>query len=74
MRLLDNIAPVINEVVINNDGYGITGQTDSKAIIQVMDADGNLRAESQSDELGYFSTNIYPPYYVESNYLSRQRI
>ncbi|MDC5576531.1 Ig-like domain-containing protein [Acinetobacter baumannii] len=58
---LDNIAPVINEVVINNDGYGITGQTDSKAIIQVMDADGNLRAESQSDELGYFSTNIYPP-------------
>ncbi|WP_459660980.1 BapA prefix-like domain-containing protein [Acinetobacter calcoaceticus] len=58
---LDNIAPVINEVVINNDGYGITGQTDSKAIIQVMDADGNLRAESQSDELGYFSTSIYPP-------------
>ncbi|HFE9760983.1 TPA: Ig-like domain-containing protein, partial [Acinetobacter baumannii] len=58
---LDNIAPVINEVVINNDGYGITGQTDSKAIIQVMDADGNLRAEFQSDELGYFSTNIYPP-------------
>ncbi|WP_427845927.1 Ig-like domain-containing protein, partial [Acinetobacter baumannii] len=58
---LDNIAPVINEVVINNDGYGITGQTDSKAIIQVMDGDGNLRAESQSDELGYFSTNIYPP-------------
>ncbi|EKU36912.1 Ig-like domain-containing protein, partial [Acinetobacter sp. WC-141] len=58
---LDNIAPVINEVIINNDGYGITGQTDSKAIIQVMDADGNLRAESQSDELGYFSTSIYPP-------------
>ncbi len=58
---LDNIAPVINEVVINNDGYGITGQTDSKAIIQVMDADGDLRAEFQADELGYFSTNIYPP-------------
>ncbi|MCU4347237.1 Ig-like domain repeat protein [Acinetobacter lactucae] len=58
---LDNIAPVINEVVINNDGYSITGQTDSKAIIQVMGADGNLRAESQADELGYFSTSIYPP-------------
>ncbi|WP_336975292.1 biofilm-associated Ig-like repeat protein Blp1 [Acinetobacter pittii] len=58
---LDNIAPVIDDVVINNDGQGISGHTDSKAIIQVMDADGNLRAESQSDELGYFNTNIYPP-------------
>ena len=57
----DNIAPVIDDVVINNDGQGISGHTDSKAIIQVMDADGNLRAESQSDELGYFNANIYPP-------------
>ncbi|QVR68786.1 biofilm-associated Ig-like repeat protein Blp1 [Acinetobacter sp. BHS4] len=58
---LDNIAPVIDEAVINNDGQGISGHTDSKAIIQVMDADGYLRAESQSDELGYFNANIYPP-------------
>ncbi|NUG00158.1 biofilm-associated Ig-like repeat protein Blp1 [Acinetobacter oleivorans] len=58
---LDNIAPVIDDVVINNDGQGISGHTDSKAIIQVMDADGNLRAESQSDELGYFNANIYLP-------------
>ncbi|MGU3311124.1 biofilm-associated Ig-like repeat protein Blp1 [Acinetobacter sp. M5A5_2a] len=58
---LDNIAPVIDDVVINNDGQGISGHTDSKAIIQVMDADGNLRAESQSDELGYFNASIYPP-------------
>ncbi|WP_447502960.1 Ig-like domain-containing protein, partial [Acinetobacter pittii] len=52
---------VIDDVVINNDGQGISGHTDSKAIIQVMDADGNLRAESQSDELGYFNANIYLP-------------
>ncbi|MFA3126910.1 Ig-like domain repeat protein [Acinetobacter pittii] len=58
---LDNIAPVIDDVVINNDGQGISGHTDSKAIIQVMDANGYLRAESQSDELGYFNANIYPP-------------
>ena len=58
---LDNIAPIIDEAVISEDGYTITGQVDSKAIIKVVDADGNLRAEYQTDENGYFILSIYPP-------------
>ncbi|GAA5586461.1 hypothetical protein Acal01_01606 [Acinetobacter calcoaceticus] len=58
---LDNIAPVINEVVISNGGHEITGHADSKSIIQVRDTDGDLRAEFQMEEAGYFNVNIYPP-------------
>jgi hypothetical protein len=58
---VDNLAPVIDEVVIINDGYVITGKSDSKAIIRIMDADGDFRGEYQADETGYFSSNIYPP-------------
>ncbi|WP_436899243.1 Ig-like domain-containing protein, partial [Acinetobacter gyllenbergii] len=57
---LDNIIPVIETVIINDDGYGITGQTEPKATIKVVDADGDLRAEYQVDETGYFNLGIYP--------------
>ncbi|HCA5043036.1 TPA: Ig-like domain repeat protein [Acinetobacter baumannii] len=58
---LDNIAPVINEVAISNDGHEITGHADSKVIIKVIDADGDLRAEFQMEEAGYFNVGMYPP-------------
>nr|WP_252727867.1 Ig-like domain-containing protein [Acinetobacter sp. Ac_5812] len=57
---LDNTIPVIEDVAINDDGYGITGQTEPKATIKIVDADGDLRAEYQVDDTGYFNLSIYP--------------
>ena len=58
---LDNIAPVIDEVVINNYGDSVTGWVDSKATIKIIDADGDVRAEFQTDMSGNFNVSIYPP-------------
>ncbi|MBJ8435731.1 Ig-like domain repeat protein [Acinetobacter lactucae] len=58
---LDNIAPVIDEVVISNYGDSVTGWVDSKATIKIVDADGDVRAEFQTDMSGNFNVDIYPP-------------
>ncbi|WP_192455077.1 Ig-like domain-containing protein [Acinetobacter oleivorans] len=58
---LDNIAPVIDEVVISNYGDSVTGWVDSKATIKIVDADGEVRAEFQTDMSGNFNVGIYPP-------------
>ncbi len=58
---LDNIAPVIDEVVISNYGDSVTGWVDSKATIKIIDADGDVRAEFQTDMSGNFNVSIYPP-------------
>ena len=58
---LDNIAPVIDDVVISNYGDSVTGWVDSKATIKIIDADGDVRAEFQTDMSGNFNVSIYPP-------------
>ncbi|MCH7305435.1 Ig-like domain-containing protein [Acinetobacter sp. NIPH 1869] len=58
---LDNIAPLLSEVVITENGDGISGQSEPKATIKVIDADGDVRAEFNTDETGHFNLSIYPP-------------
>ncbi|RSO39457.1 biofilm-associated Ig-like repeat protein Blp1 [Acinetobacter lactucae] len=58
---LDNIAPVIDKLVISNYGDSVTGWVDSKATIKIVDMDGDVRAEFQTDMSGNFNVGIYPP-------------
>ncbi len=58
---LDNIAPVIDKLVISNYGDSVTGWVDSKATIKIVDMDGDVRAEFQADMSGNFNVGIYPP-------------
>ncbi|MCL5767432.1 Ig-like domain-containing protein, partial [Acinetobacter sp. ANC5681] len=57
---LDNILPVVENVVISEDGYSVAGQTEPKSTIKIVDADGDLRGEYQVDETGYFNLSVYP--------------
>jgi hypothetical protein len=56
----DNILPVVENVVISEDGYSVAGQTEPKSTIKIVDADGDLRGEYQVDETGYFNLSVYP--------------
>ncbi|WP_171429382.1 Ig-like domain-containing protein [Acinetobacter lactucae] len=58
---LNNIAPVIDKLVISNYGDSVTGWVDSKATIKIVDMDGDVRAEFQTDMSGNFNVGIYPP-------------
>ncbi|MCY6412715.1 Ig-like domain-containing protein [Acinetobacter sp. VNH17] len=57
---LDDILPVVENVVISEDGYSVAGQTEPKSTIKIVDADGDLRGEYQADETGYFNFSVYP--------------